>query len=390
MIYLNEVCEKLQEILNSENNPAGFLYAVESVGFHADTVYDKAEGKNLIRVFISSMGGNFNPIYGLGEANYTIPITFYFPVRFKDSFFVLDGYLHSLFVGATLNYGENSGDAISNLSVATYGEIQDLDFKEFKKWADSLYRKPIEVMEPYMSMTLNLYLTCIGKARVGKYLMGNEVTATATLQMLAADWLSKPSFSHLYTTLGTPGVRCEFADIYIQYLNPDVLWHGYAFVALGGIFYADLDKTWTPEGTYPYVYTYINGRLEEIGTLNQNVPSWTLKMEEQMTFAQGSLQTMIQASEQKQLFDATETDGVPYSEATSQSFAAYVCSNYFWRVITFWQANGKLSTLDFKLKWNIASMPIDIERKVYLASFNLPITKGNPLVASMTFSKRSE
>ena len=174
MIYLNEVCAKLEGILNGDGNPADFLYEVQSVGYHADSIYDKKSGRNLIRVFVSQMGGNFNPVFNLGEATYSIPITFYFPVRFKEFFFALDAYLHEVFVGAQIDYGANSGKAISNLSVAQYGELQDLDFKEFKNWADNLYQMPIEVMETYMSMTVNLYLSTIGTG----YYYGNDITAT--------------------------------------------------------------------------------------------------------------------------------------------------------------------------------------------------------------------
>ena len=385
MIYLNEVCTKLQDILNSSNNPAGFLYAVESVGFHADTIYDKTEGKNLIRVFISSMGGNFNPIYGLGEANYTIPITFYFPVRFKDSFFVLDSYLHSIFVGATLNYGENSGDAISNLSVATYGEIQDLDFKEFKKWADSLYRKPIEVMEPYMSMTLNLYLSTLGSDENNiSCLWGNEVRATLFMRVNAETWRFLDDKYEQYKHLGSTGVRCPFYDI------TDTYTYG-AFATLGGFVYIDLNKSLTPFGHHNYVYVKDGNAWVQIGELlNDYSPSHMSLYSDFLTFSQGSIQTMIQASEQKQLFNESETNGIPYSEATSQSFAGYVKKDLFWRIVTLWQSLGALSTIDFRLKWEIPSLALETERKVYLASFNLPITKGNPLVASMTFSKRSE
>ena len=42
MIYLNEVCEKLDEILNGSGNPTDFYYDVQTVGFHLDKVYDKS------------------------------------------------------------------------------------------------------------------------------------------------------------------------------------------------------------------------------------------------------------------------------------------------------------------------------------------------------------
>lgn len=176
MIYLNEVCEKLSEILNSDENPADFLYAVESIGFHSDTLMNGKANRNVIRVFVSSMGGTFNPIFGLGEASYNIPITIYFPVRFKNDIFALDAYLHQVFVGAIVSYGQLSGSALSNLSVSQYGEIMDMEaLREFEDWVSKTFVKmPIEVTEPYMSVTMNLYLSTISQ----NYAYGNEVTAT--------------------------------------------------------------------------------------------------------------------------------------------------------------------------------------------------------------------
>ena len=166
MIILTEVAKKLENILNGNDsettaftNPTAFSFMVATEGFHIDELNKPNKNGNFIPVFISSLGGQFNPIKGLKQGNYSIPVAFYYPVRFKDDFFALAEYLAEVFVGTILNYGAISGKAVSNISVPQYGEIQNLDFKEFENWVGINYKMPIETMEPYMSMTLTLFLS---------------------------------------------------------------------------------------------------------------------------------------------------------------------------------------------------------------------------------------
>lgn len=172
MIVLTEVANKLQELLNANEEFNQYEFVVATQGFHLDYVFDKDTGKNFIPVFISSMGGQYNPVENLNEATYTIPVTFYFPVRFKDDFYRLNEYLANCFVGKKINYGLVSGFAISNISVSQYGEIQQLDLKEFKEWVGSIYKLPIEVLEMWMSMTFTLYLSTASE----DYVWGNDAT----------------------------------------------------------------------------------------------------------------------------------------------------------------------------------------------------------------------
>ena len=86
--------------------------------------------------------------------------SFYFPVRFKDDFFRLNEYLVDTFVGKFITFGTQK--ARCNISIATYGEIQNIDFKEFKEWVGQKYTRPIEVMELWMSMNITLFLSTAG------------------------------------------------------------------------------------------------------------------------------------------------------------------------------------------------------------------------------------
>lgn len=165
MIILSEVAQKIEKILNGSDsevtaaNPTGFYFQVETEGFHIDHIEKADKSGNFIPVFISSLGGQFNPVKGLKQGSYSFPVVFYFPVRFKEAFFALGDFLVDAFVGTILNYGDISGKAVSNISAPQFGEIQDLDLGQFKKWVDSTYQKPIEVMEPYLTMQITLFLS---------------------------------------------------------------------------------------------------------------------------------------------------------------------------------------------------------------------------------------
>lgn len=185
MIRLDEVAVKLEKILNGLDPetigfelPTGFQFVVRTEGYHLDHIADINTGKNFIPVFISSMGGNFNPVPELLQANYVIPITFYFPVRFKNDAYKINEFLARVFVGRQWNYGPNSGTALSNISVAQYGEITDLDLKQFAEWVRTTYLQKVEIMEPFISMTISLYLSTASE----DFVYGNEATATLTLE----------------------------------------------------------------------------------------------------------------------------------------------------------------------------------------------------------------
>lgn len=178
MIILSEVAQKLEKILNGLDeevtgltNPTPFVFGVAAEGLHLDNIERKDKTGNFIPVFVSAMGGQFNPVKNLRQGSYSFPITFYFSVRFKESFFALGDFLVDVFVGTILNYGSVSGKAVSNISAPQFSEIQDLDLKQFKDWVDALYQAPIETTEPYLAMNITLFLS---NAAPG-LLYGNDV-----------------------------------------------------------------------------------------------------------------------------------------------------------------------------------------------------------------------
>ena len=202
MIILTEVAKKIDKILNNgdseytKTNPAPFEFVVATEGFHLDSISDRPNGENFIPVFISSMGGEFNPVKGLKQSNYSIPIVFYYPVRFKEIFFELGDFLEDAFVGSYFNYGLISGKAVSNISVPRYGELQNIDLKEFKEWVGSTYKREISVRELYLSMQVTLFLSTAKNGLV----FGNDVT-------------NEFSFTYSGTTLTLENVFFDGASI---------------------------------------------------------------------------------------------------------------------------------------------------------------------------------
>ena len=182
MVILTEVAEKLQNILNGTDSevviskPNDYDFVVLTNGFHLDSVALK--NKNFIPVYISQAGGDFDAVPNLNKSNYVVSVNIYFPVRFKDDFFALGEYLRQVFVATQLNYGTISGKCLSNISVANFGEIQNLDLTQFKEWVEQNYKMPISVFEMWMSMSFSLYLSSLGSG----FIYSNAITYTLSYQ----------------------------------------------------------------------------------------------------------------------------------------------------------------------------------------------------------------
>lgn len=155
MFVLEEIAKKIEDVLNGFESD--YEFSVATQGYHFDKIANHKTGKNFVPVFIELMSGDNEPIPGLNMASYDIETTIYFPVRFKHDFFMLQDKLNNAFCGQVINVGELTGKCVSNLSVPTYGEIQDLDLNEFRDWVETIYRKEISVSEPYQTMTFTLY-----------------------------------------------------------------------------------------------------------------------------------------------------------------------------------------------------------------------------------------
>lgn len=176
MIRLDEIAVKLSEILNDVSNPVrienervAFMVATE--GFRIDSIADTQLGKNLIPVFIAASGGENNPVEGLKQQTKSINIGIWYPLKYKDNFYVLEDYLDDIFVGKRNNLGTSTGSCLTNLGTAEFGEITDGNFTQFEKWITSKYKKTLDVTMAWFSMTLTLYAT---KTSSG-FMFGNEI-----------------------------------------------------------------------------------------------------------------------------------------------------------------------------------------------------------------------
>lgn len=174
MINVETICKKLENILNGIDpeitviSPANenFFFKVYSEGLYLSNLSDQVRKKNFCPVFVGQAGGTHNPVPELKDTSENIQIAFYFPVRFKNIFYALEDFLENVFVGQVLTFGEQK--VACNMSIAQFGEIQNLDMQSFRDWIEREWKEiPIESMEPYWSVSFVLFV------KTGK-LMGKE------------------------------------------------------------------------------------------------------------------------------------------------------------------------------------------------------------------------
>lgn len=180
MITINQIATELENILNqtSGNIPSGAkmpfdgLFAVRTEGYVLDRVHDYETGKNFFPVFLGSMTGEFNPIPDLEQVDMEIPVSIYFPVRFKGKMLEMQEFLNKVFVGRAIGF--NQGDdgkygqyAVANISIAELGEITTLDVDQFgnsilkglNQFISEQYKMPVSCSEPWICLNFSLYLS---------------------------------------------------------------------------------------------------------------------------------------------------------------------------------------------------------------------------------------
>lgn len=167
MIVLTDLAHKLEEILNNSNIASVFQFVVKSQGYHLDSIADQKTGKNTIPVFVGIAGGEYNAVPNLKQVNFNYSISIWFPIRFKESFYLLNEYLEETFVAKTIDI--KGQKALCNISIAEYSEITDVHLDQFEEWVEDNYDGAVRVMkkehdisEEYMAMTFNLYATTLG------------------------------------------------------------------------------------------------------------------------------------------------------------------------------------------------------------------------------------
>lgn len=192
MVNLDQISDKLRKILNGtdaecvgiQKDPSlDFAFMVATEGVHFDSTIENK--KNRIPVFVGQLGGEFNAVEGLEEADYSINILVYFPLRFKTQFHTLEEYLVRCLVGRMMTWGNQK--ARTNISPAQYGEIEEIDTKQLELWVESVYRQKVETSEKWCSMTFTLYLsTAKGLGEADGYIMGDQFRTELTYKGITA------------------------------------------------------------------------------------------------------------------------------------------------------------------------------------------------------------
>lgn len=341
------IAEKIANILNGVDseiislgyqNPTDFDFNVQTQGFHLDHVANAKKGTNFIPVFISSMGGNRNPVPNLKQGNYTLPIVFYFPVRFKDCLFLLDNFLCDCFCGHRLNYGTDDSPChcVSNISVAQFGEIQEIDvLKEFSQWVENTYQKQIEITEPYISMQYTLYLSNADESII----YGNEVHAYLTLDRSTCtdEWVKNKTYNEGDLCIRNNNMYRSNVTQSSSYFRPT---------------------------------------------------SWTILYpdNEEVLFASGSLISSSQAVSEQEI-GTSESRSLPLSTSYATSFTMNIQrDNDFYYVLLKNWIDGNIQKVRAFLRIDITS-EYTFVRTCFIESINMPILKGEPLTITLSLAK---
>ncbi len=192
MIEIQELQDMLNKMLNGKLNPNnikisdyvnGFEFAVLSYAQYLDSIYNLKTNKNTIPVYISEPSGTVEPIPTLGEINMEYGITLYFPIRLKEKFFKMMNYFIDVFAGRLLEIGANSGFALCNLTVPSFGEIGTQEFTQFSDYMNNHYKLAINKTEMWGAYNFTLYFHQLkGLGTTNGFILGNQVSYSLSFE----------------------------------------------------------------------------------------------------------------------------------------------------------------------------------------------------------------
>lgn len=339
MITLKEIAIELERILNgtSENVPGDAVrpfdgvFLVKTQGFHLDHVMDKKTKSNFFPVFIDSGTGEFNPIQGLEQVDYSFPVSIYFPIRYKDKMLDMQKYLVDCLVGASIKFKvlKASGEldyeqgAVTNISACELGEITDMDvdqygqsvLKNLTKYISEQYMIPVSNMEPWISMNFTLYVSTMKNANAQDgYIYGNMFNYSLIVKHTASD-----------------GTETTLAEL----------------IKSSGI-----NLTYTASTNAQQGFDFGTGKVD------------------------------------------SETTNYLSTSARGFGFEATIKDNEFWRLVLSHFGNGTLSELNFKLNITPKEQGVltGFQASVFVIvnSFSLNIALGVPVTANFTLVKAEE
>lgn len=337
MITLKEIAVELERILNgtSENIPSTAVrpfdgvFLVKTQGFHLDHVMDKKTKANFFPVFIDSGTGEFNPIQGLEQVDYSFPVSIYFPIRFKDKMLEMQKYLVDCLVGASIKFKvlKSSGEldyeqgAVTNISACELGEITNMDvdqygqsvLKNLTKYINEQYMIPVGNMEPWISMNFTLFVSTMKNANSnGGYIYGNMFKYT-----LNAIYKNKD------------GTTSDFTE---------------------EIKSSGMNLTYTASTASQQGFDIDTGKVD------------------------------------------SESSNFVTTSARGIGFEATISDNDFWRLVLSHFSNGTINDISFILnvvpKDESVLTGFDMNMNVLINSFSLNISLGVPLTATFTLAKK--
>lgn len=274
MVDIVELQSKLNKMLNKIDNPNNVRVSdyIDDVAFgvityasYIDNISDIDTTKNVVPVYISEPSGTVEPIPLLGEINMQYSITVYFPITLKDKFFKLMSYFINVFAGRMIDFGTKSGNALCNLNVPTFNEIDTQEFKQFSDFMENKYKLPIMKSSMWGSYTFTLYLhqlDNLGKAN--GFILGNQIkyslsftynnktfTEDVILTSSARNYTADPVSQQImgeYETLSL-NKNSSYADSIQVYAKNNTFWNTFRDLFENGLLQ---DTTFILTKTYAY------------------------------------------------------------------------------------------------------------------------------------------
>lgn len=391
MIILEEVAKKISNILNKTDDevsaatiPFDYQFLVETEGFYLDSIADQKTGNNVIPVFISQIGGNFDPVPNLKRGILNIRVDMWFPVSFKKNFYTLNAVLIDVFVARFLNFGEVSGKCLCNVSPFEVGEIQDVDFQQFEQFMGNRYQLKVDKMETYMNMSFTLFLTNCDSS----FIYGNNIKYTLTFSR-------KENAIYLQPDVIPPGVLPP-NDPYIRNKDkdrvipgpPSVEYYAWENTELEKVYYTDTESP----TIYSTLYTF-TGLFPEVSAKTiQAVGKEDVFYEEEIVWTSSGT-GMNNSPMSQQLVDSDR----PYTENISniisyqKSILAYVRDTKFWNLILqYYNTNSFYDLENWSLTktYEIGGVEKSYTRYQIALSLNENISLGELLTMTISMGDR--
>ena len=394
MILLTDVATKLEELLNLYS-PSDYSFVVKSAGYHLDSISNKKKARNQIPVFVSLVGGEYNPVPNLKETDYTFEVNIYYPVRFKEDFYNINPYLSNLFVGKKLSFG--SDNALCNISVAEYGEIIDFDaIREFENWVEEqfngamhLFKKEEQVNEFYMSMRFRLFATTLGEG----FIFGNDVKYRLTAKM--------PIYQKQVTKINVKlGEGSTTVRVFNRKATDDVggkfAWSN-TTSDVETVFYTDSYLPGDLSKDDVKLYTYLNDEFDEVNpetyvydgiNKTEDILINTKTLTEQLVWDNSGTGASISPVSEQLIGVDKFAKNMANITNFNKSLVAYIRDNEFWQTFLYLynkQSLDEIEEITLQKVYNFNGTEYTYDYEQIILTYNENVELGSPLSFTLTF-----